>query len=201
MANYGLTSTIFIEYKPYACVRPVHNAIDCALEIRRKHRVVPSEIRSIRVFRHPAWADYHRIKKPRTFHEAQVSLPYSVAIAFVEGRAFPSEYSEEKLKDPFIQRLSEMVEIEAVSDLPRGVSCRMEVTLSDGTRALSQVDYPRGSPENPLTAEELREKFRTLSSGVIGVRAQAEIERIVFELEGVKDVSALIGLAAGPPRS
>jgi len=77
----------------------------------------------------------------------------------------------------------------------------MEVTLSDGTRALSQVDYPRGSPENPLTAEELREKFRTLSSGVIGVRAQAEIERIVFELEGVKDVSALIGLAAGPPRS
>jgi len=73
--------------------------------------------------------------------------------------------------------------------------------MGEGARYISQVDYPRGSPENPLTAEELREKFRTLSSGVIGVRAQAEIERIVFELEGVKDVSTLIGLAAGPPRS
>jgi 2-methylcitrate dehydratase PrpD len=201
MDGLGKEFPIFIEYKPYACVRPVHNAIDCAFELRRTYKVEPTEICAIRVFRHPAWADYHRIKKPRTFHEAQVSLPYSVAIAFVEGKAFPSEYSEEKLRDPFIQKLSEMVEIEAVSDLPRGVSCRMEVTLSDGARYISQVDYPRGSNENPLTAEELREKFRTLSFGVIGVRAQAEIERIVFELEGVKDVSALIGLAAGPPRS
>ena len=194
MDGLGKEFPIFIEYKPYACVRPVHNAIDCAFELRRKYRVEPSEICAIKVLRHPAWADYHRIKKPRTFHEAQVSLPYSVAIAFVEGKAFPSEYSEEKLRDPFIQKLSEMVEIDTGHDFHRGVSCRMEVILRNGSRFASQVDYPKGSIQNPLTRNEMREKFRSLSSTILGNRKQEEVERMVFEIQKVKDVSELLRL-------
>jgi len=192
----GREFPIFIEYKPYACVRPVHNAIDCVFELKHKYPIEPSEISGIRVFRHPAWADYHNIKKPRTFHEAQVSLPYSVAVAFVEGRAFPSEYSEEKLRDPFIQKLSEMVEIEAAHDLPRGVSCRMEVVLRNRSKYSCQVDYPKGSIQNPLTRDEMRNKFRSLTSAFLDDRKQEEVERIVFEMEKLKDVSALIRLVA-----
>ena len=44
-----------------------------------------SGIQEILVRRHPDWADYHTIAHPRTYHEAQVSLPYSVAIALTEG--------------------------------------------------------------------------------------------------------------------
>lgn len=193
----GKEFPIFIEYKPYACVRPVHNAIDCALELKRKFKIDPAEICGIRVFRHPRWADYHNIKKPRTYHEAQVSLPYSVAVSFVEGRAFLSEYSEEKLRDPFIQKLSEMVEIQTNHDLPRGVSCRMEVALQDGSTYTSQVDYPKGSIQNPLTREELREKFGNLSSVILDESEQQEVERIVFEVEKMKDVSELINLVVG----
>jgi 2-methylcitrate dehydratase PrpD len=196
----GREFPIFIEYKPYACVRPVHNAIDCVLELKRKYNVEPLEISGIRVFRHPAWANYHQIKRPRTFHEAQVSLPYSVAIAFVEGKAFPSEYSEEKLGDPFIQKLSEMVEIETAHDLPRGVSCRMEVILRSGSRFTSQVDYPKGSLQNPLTRNEMRDKFRTLSSFILDDRRQEEVERMVFEIEKIKDVSELIRLVVQKER-
>jgi 2-methylcitrate dehydratase PrpD len=70
----------------------------------------------------------------------------------------------------------------------------MEVTLSDGARYISQVDYPRGSPENPLTRNEMREKFRSLSSTVLGHRKQEEVERMVFEIQKVKDVSELLRL-------
>ncbi|MDI7259381.1 MAG: MmgE/PrpD family protein [Thermodesulfobacteriota bacterium] len=193
----GKEFPIYIEYKPYACVRPVHNAIDCAIELKHQYKIDPAEICGITVFRHPRWAHYHNIKRPRTFHEAQVSLPYSVAVSFVEGKAFLPEYSEERLRNPFIQKLSEMVEIRTVDDLPRGVSCRMEVILKDSSKYQSQVDYPKGSIQNPLTREELRTKFRNLSSAYLDERKQKEIEDTVFEIEKIKDVSDLVGLVVG----
>src|SRR5262249_1655477 len=59
-----------IEFKPYSCARPIHNAIDCALEIRKRDNPALSAISKIEMVRHPDWAQYHQNKAPRTFHEA-----------------------------------------------------------------------------------------------------------------------------------
>jgi 2-methylcitrate dehydratase PrpD len=190
----GREFPVFIEYKPYSCARPIHNAIDCSLELRRKYNVDPTQISKITVYRHPRWANYHKINRPRTYHEAQVSLPYAVAISFAEGRAFLQQYSDEKLRDPLIRRLSEMVEIETIDGLPRDVSCRMEIVLQDGSRFVLQVDFPKGSIENPMTPEEKREKFNSLSSDILDGRTRKRVEQTVFRIEKVKDVSKLMGL-------
>ena len=55
--------------------------------------------------RHPAWAHYHLNARPATYHEAQVSLPFSVAIALLEGGALPPQYQNDKLKVPEVLRL------------------------------------------------------------------------------------------------
>jgi 2-methylcitrate dehydratase PrpD len=190
----GSEFPIYIEYKPYSCARPIHTAIDCSLKLKNKYNIDPSHISKITIFRHPRWSNYHKITKPRTYHEAQVSLPYAVAVSFVEGKVFLQQYSDEKLKDPLIQRLAEIVEIENLDGLPRDISCRMEIVLQDGSRYTIQVDYPKGSVENPMTLEEKRQKFESLSSDILGKRAREKIEEIVFELEEVKDVSKLMSL-------
>ncbi|ODU66319.1 MAG: hypothetical protein ABT05_05585, partial [Lautropia sp. SCN 66-9] len=74
-----------IEFKPYSCARPIHNAIDCALEIRRRYAPDLGRIARIVMARHPDWAHYHQNATPKTYHEAQVSLPYSVAVALHDG--------------------------------------------------------------------------------------------------------------------
>ena len=61
--------------------------------------------------RHPAWAHYHLNARPATYHEAQVSLPFSVAIALLEGGALPPQYQNDKLKVPEVLRLSEMLTV------------------------------------------------------------------------------------------
>jgi 2-methylcitrate dehydratase PrpD len=76
-----------IEFKPYSCARPIHNAIDCALEIRNKHKPDLNRVARIVMARHPDWAHYHQNATPRTYHEAQVSLPFSVAVALRDGQA------------------------------------------------------------------------------------------------------------------
>jgi len=197
LAGLGKDFPIFVEYKPYACARPIHNAIDCALEIRSKYRIDMAELAAITMYRNPRWAGYHRIKKPRTYHEAQVSLPFGVAVALKEGAAFLDQYSDENLNDPLVQKISEMVQIETMDDLPRDVSCRMVVELKDGTRHTSQVDYPRGSIQNPMTMPERREKFRRLAAHILDAEQQKRVEATVFEMEKLKDVSQLLALVAG----
>jgi 2-methylcitrate dehydratase PrpD len=189
----GKDFPIYVEYKPYSCARPIHNAIDAALELRKKYGIDPRKIRGITVSRQARWAGFHDIKKPRTYHEAQVSLPFSVAVSLVEGKAFLEQYSDERLNDPLIQKLSEMVRIQTLDRLPREVSCRVAVKLEDGSEHVSQVDYPKGSMQNPMTIEEKREKFKNLSSGVLNEEERKRVEEAIFEIEKIRDVSELIG--------
>src|SRR6202162_5808202 len=97
-----------IEFKPYSCARPIHNAIDCALEIRHRDQPALDAIQHIDGARHPDWAHYHQNKTPQTYHEAQVSLPYSIAVALKEGQALLKEYNDRKLKDPVLRRISDL---------------------------------------------------------------------------------------------
>ena len=187
-----------IEFKPYSCARPIHNAIDCALEIRSRDTPKLDAIRSIVVRRHPDWAHYHQNTAPRTYHEAQVSLPYSVAIALIEGRALLAQYSNRKLKDPAVRRLMDATRIEVDASLPRGVSCHTTMSMADGREYVSQIDYPKGSIENPMSDDELRTKFESLASPVLGARRAAAVCAMVQNVENCADVGALMRLTTRP---
>ncbi len=127
-AGFDAPYQLDIEFKPYSCARPIHNAIDCALDIRRQHQPKLDDIKHISMARHPDWAHYHQNKTPQTYHEAQVSLPYSVAVALKEGAALLKQYTDRKLKDPVLRRISDLVDITVDATLPRGVSCKMTMT-------------------------------------------------------------------------
>lgn len=183
-----------IEFKPYSCARPIHNAIDCALEIRRKHSPDLSQVRSIEMARHPEWAHYHQNKRPQTYHEAQVSLPYSVAVALTDGQALFAQYNNARLPEPMLLRLSDLVNITPDASLPRGVSCRMTMTMADGTRHVAQVDYPKGSIQNAMDDAELRAKFDSLVHPVLGAERANEIAAMVQGIEEIDDVGQLMRL-------
>lgn len=185
-----------IEFKPYSCARPIHNAIDCALEIRRKHQPDLQRIKRIRMARHPDWALYHQNAHPTTYHEAQVSLPYSVAVALTDGQALFPQYNNARLKEPMLKKLSEMVEISVDESLPRGVSCLMTMEMDDGAIYRSQVDYPKGSIQNPMSDDELRAKFDSLATPVLGAERAAQVAEQVANIEACADVGALMRLLA-----
>lgn len=196
LQGLGRPYRLEIEFKPYSCARPIHNAIDCALEIRARYKPDLGSIRRIVMARHPDWAHYHQNAAPRTYHEAQVSLPFSVAVALRDGAALLAQYTDRNIADPLIKRLSGKVEFVVDKRLPRGVSCRMTMELADGRKLISQVDYPKGSIQNPMTDDELRVKFERLAVPVIGERRTARLADAVTHLERVPSVRSLMRLAA-----
>ena len=186
---------LLIEFKPYSCARPIHNAIDCALAVRTQSGFDAAAVKSIHFTRHPDWALYHQNKVPRTYHEAQVSLPFSVAVALLEGQALLKQYSDRNIRNAKVKQLSDATNITVDASLPRGVSCKMVVTLNDGNTFASQVDYPKGSIQNPMSDEELLIKFESLAAPVAGAKRAAVLADAVMAVEKVGDVSALLKLA------
>jgi len=185
-----------IEFKPYSCARPIHNAIDCALDIRSRYNPNLESIARIVMARHPDWAHYHQNAAPRTYHEAQVSLPFSVAVAFKEGAALLKQYTDANIANALIKRLSNRVEFVADKKLPRGVSCKMTVETNDGRKLVSQVDYPKGSIQNPMSDDELRAKFDSLAVPVLGDKRAAQLADMVKNVERCDNVRKLMALTA-----
>jgi len=190
----GKEFPVYMEYKPYSCARPIHNAIDCALNIRKQLKEPIANVRAITMRRHPSWAHYHLNTKPKTYHEAQVSLPYSMAVALIEGNALLPQYQDEKLNDPEILRLSQMVKVVPDESLPRGVSCLMILETTGGAELKSQVDHPRGSIENPMSPEEMSNKVHMLDDGVIGRKSTDELIDRVKKVETLESISEIMGL-------
>jgi 2-methylcitrate dehydratase PrpD len=187
----GKDFPVFMEYKPYSCARPIHNAIDCALKIRGELKEPLSGVSAITVRRHPAWAHYHGNPAPRTYHEAQVSLPYSVAVALVEGAALLPQYQDDKLSDQTILRLARLVNIVPDDTLSRGVSCLMTLETDSGAVHRALVDHPRGSIANPMTADEMRNKVHILADGVIGRSAVTELIDVAGNITALPRIDEL----------
>jgi 2-methylcitrate dehydratase PrpD len=200
LEGLGVEVPVAVEYKAYSCARPIHSAIDAMLELRAQG-LRAEEIADITVYRHPAWASYHAISRPRTFHEAQMSLPYSAALALIEGQALPSQYARVGVGDGATMALSAKVAIKADDRLARGVSVRAVVHTSNGDELVAEVDYPIGSRQRPLGDEQLAAKFTDLAAPSIG-DGTVPLAAAVWSVERMADVDELAALVApiGPDR-
>ena len=183
-----------VEYKAYACARPIHPAIDAALSLRPKVLPRLSEITKIEVFRHPMWAHYHTNKEPGSYHEAQVSLPYSVAVALIDGDAFLEQYEKAEPLDAEVRKLMEKVVIVPDDRLPTTVACRVKIFLPGTEPLVSQVDHPKGSIQNPMSTEERRNKFTKLAGRVLTKKEMQTLIEHVEQIETTNNVDSLIRL-------
>src|SRR5690606_30536273 len=121
----------------------------------------------------------------------QVSLPYSVAVALIDGAALFPQYQNERLADPQIVRLSNMLEVLPDDSLSRGVSCLLELTTVSGKVYRSQVDHPRGSIENPMSEAELNPKIHLLAEPSVGAEGVASLIADLEQIDSDLSVSAI----------
>jgi 2-methylcitrate dehydratase PrpD len=64
----------------------------------------------------------------------------------------------------------------------------VQATLNDGTVLTERVDAVRGTPENPMTREELVAKCRDLTTPRLGAEKTSRLIDKVLNIEGVRNV-------------
>ncbi len=175
--------------KPYAACRDIHSSLDVVLKARRAHGLVPDDIAKIEVRCIPEMDQMvGKIAIPRTRIEAQLSLPYSIAVALKTGRAMLAEYEPPLRDDPAVRSLAQRVVMKADTELPPDSEPHLVITTTEGRRIPGHVAYASGAPQNPLSPETIIRKFETLAARVLPSRQVQALREDILTVETLPDV-------------
>jgi len=136
--------------------------------------------------------------------DAIASAGYGVATAFVRGRVTLAEFQPEAVADPRIAEFARRVTVlkdAAVTDQRTLVPQTVEVLLADGTTRRAEVGDLPGSPERPLSDDELAAKVRSCGRFAAGPPDDTRVERLIetaLTLDRAPDLAGLLGTGAGP---
>ena len=191
--------------KPHACCRYKQGPIDCILEMTRQHALKPQDVEKVTVGMLDAGfnvvaAPEDQKRNPQSVVDAQFSMPFGAAVAIIYGKASLDEYAEDTMDNPEVKNL--MSRVRCVRDpalevnYPSQWPAWVEVETSDGRSLKAHVQYPKGDPENALSWDELKDKFRNLTGPVISPAKQDNIIDTVESLEDLDDIGVLARLAS-----
>jgi aconitate decarboxylase len=130
---------------------------------------------------------------------AQVNIPYLVAAMLIDGELGPEQTNIAHLTDPQLRQLAARVRLGlfpgAQSDLRhRSRPARVTLSFKDGSQVSAQVQEPFWGSSHPATDAELEQKFRRLADGALPAKRLDEVVDMVWQLESLADVTALIDL-------
>lgn len=192
-----------VSFKPHACCRFNQAGIDAVLDLFSTHGLDYRKIKSIDVelsktpygiVGQPAEVKFH----PKNAVDCQFSAPYSTAIAAIERRAFLDEFTDESAGRKDVAELLEKITIRHNPELdkffPESFPTRIAIAMEDGKSYTKEVHYPKGDPENPLSGDEVVQKFGRAALCLTDAGKKQIIESI-FKLEesaSARDFTALL---------
>lgn len=124
-----------------------------------------------------------------------ICLQQMVAVMLLDKTVtFSSAHDTNRLKDPVTLRERAKVQVTPDVELERLMPLRVaivDMTLSDGSHLTQRIDNVRGTPENPMTREEIIAKASDLITPILGAAKCSSLIEKVFHLERVSDIREL----------
>ncbi len=175
-----------------------HGHLAATLSLVRKHDIKPEDVAEVRITTSKRCAEHtgDPVKKyPKNKETADHSSYYLTAIAIMDRQIGPDQFTPEKYADPEVRELIDKVVLEGDPNLdkvrPAGIS---EILTRQGEKYSARVDYPRGHARNPMTDEEIVEKFKGMASKHMSDERMKQLIETTFALEKLDDIGKLNGL-------
>jgi len=198
-----------VSIKRHACCMHAHTSIDSVLSLVRAHGVKVDDIRGISLgLNRQGWgmvgAPLDRKRRPDSVAAAQFSAPFVVASALLRGRVFIDAFEGTAITDPRTLALAEKVDVtmdpEVEAAAPGRCSpTKVAIALADGTRLEDRLDEVKGHPSDPLSFDDIAEKFVLCNGFANEPLSEPRIRQLIeaiANLDGLADVSAMADLMA-----
>jgi len=172
-------ATMHLCLKRFPMHMTAHTAVQAVLELQTEHRFTGNAVERVTVVGNERMATVNNILDPRDVMMAQYSIPFCVALACFRDPRDPASFDEAALSDAGIRDLCGRVSVVA-GDSSQGIGGAAVVTIAlrDGRSFTREVTEYNGTPARPLTRDELRHKFVTLTRMHYGDAAHAAFERL-----------------------
>ena len=193
-----------LNIKRHPTVGASQRAIDAAIQVHRDFSPDPESIARVTVRVSEKHAAVMRLHRPWTASEARFSLEFCVAAGLLFGRVGLAELRDPVVQSPEVQALIEKVHTETGPDddpsYPVGARYDwLSVDMNDGRQLKSEWVYRfLGHGENPMSTDELQEKFMDCSVPRIGAASARELFDAARGLESLSSVHDLPTLSFQP---
>jgi 2-methylcitrate dehydratase PrpD len=196
IADLGSRFTVIeTTQKNYASCGHGHAAIDALLNLRAKHQFTPDTIVSIHVGSYRSTVEITNILNPLGLLDCKLSTPYCLAAAMYVGSVRTEAFTEKWVNDPklrsFMSRVQMSVDPEADAAFPKQRGAIVEVETVSGDRYVQRRRTRKGDPDDPLSDDEVYDKYRELARPVIGETASEDLLAALRNLETLDDLTDL----------
>lgn len=194
-----------LSHKPYPCGRPTHTYVDAAIELHSRLDLANVGVESVGVETvevttgpdtykaqfHPSVID----ARPRNQVESQFNLPYLIGAGLALGRVGIDEINA--FDNPAVLAMAARVTGAPRHGAPKGW-VKIEVRTSGGSSSVVELASPSGSPDNPMSNQQLEDKFRDCAAHAltpVDGPAADEMISLITDIQDMTDSRELIALA------
>ena len=189
-------------YKVWSCCGHTHSAVDVAVALRRERGwtgdAALRELRAVHIETYGPGFEIVKQMNPGTPYQAKFSIAYAVAAGLLYGGATLDAFSDEHFANDapadgavaaMLAKTTVAVAENLTAKYPAAWPTRVTFTFADGSTTTRESDYPVGNPENPVSTEQLEEKFTALVAPRFGDAVARRALGIVRSLESIGDMS------------
>jgi 2-methylcitrate dehydratase PrpD len=185
--RFEVTQTII---KKWSTGGPIQSPLDAVVNLRKEHPFTANDVKEIIVHLSTSAAP-----KVDNVVSPDLCLQYLVAVLLLDGTvSFKAAHDKARMDESAVQAQRRKVRVVAEEELERMLPRRVavvEIALADGAVLKEVNDTVRGTPENPMSEDEIVGKARDLIVPVLGSEKGARLIDQVLALERVKDVREL----------
>ena len=192
-----------VSIKPHPSGSLTHPAMFALLELLRTHDLRAHEIAEVTVGtnRHMPNALIHH--DPRDHLAAKFSLEFCIAILCVERRAGLAEFTDDVVTRDDVRQMMRRVRLEVDPEAEEAgynnMTSIVRIHMRDGALYEGRAAFARGSPQNPMSESELREKFLDcIEAGSVDRAAGDHAADLILDLENQPDMRQIIELLVVP---
>jgi 2-methylcitrate dehydratase PrpD len=188
-----------ISIKPYPSGSLTHPGMTEMARLIGREGIKAADIAQVEVGTNSQMSKSLHYHAPQKGLEAKFSMEYCIAVLLVAGKAGLGEFTDEVVSRPDMQemmgRVRFYVDPEAEAAGYSKMTTILKIHLKDGRTLSSRADFGKGSPADPMSYDEVAEKFRGCASyaGWPDDKASRIIEN-VKHIEDLPDVGALAAL-------
>ena len=188
-----------VSIKPHPSGSLTHPGMTMMLSLIKQHDIRPDQVASVKVGTNQNMPNALIHHRPTTELQAKFSMEFCMAILLLERKAGLPEFTDEIVNRPDVKAMIEKVNFgvhpEAEAAGYDKMTTIIEIALKNGQQITGRADFGKGSPANPMSYDEVADKFRECAAFSRWPRQKAEqIIEAVRGLEGLRNVRELTAL-------
>jgi 2-methylcitrate dehydratase PrpD len=190
-----------VSIKPFPSGSLTHPGMTELLRLIRTNSIRAADVAQVEVGTNHNMLNTLIHHRPTNGLQAKFSMEFCMAILLLDGKADQTKFTDAVANRPDVQEMIERVRFYTDPEAEKAgydkMTTILKITMKDGRVISGRADFGKGSPANPMSYDEVAEKFLGCAAFAEWPISKAnQVIEMVRKLEDVSDVRTMTALCS-----